>query len=209
VTEGRLRMTGYEQDTIGSDDVGEVTMNLPAPGPLLEARSFCIPEVEGIEGELTNSRCAAYIARFILDPSQTPTKAVLSPEAKAFLNRLMIGEPLFNTMPPITDSELFAGPVTAVILPLTSHREVEAEDWQKTFKPAQLAAGLAPSKNPDAFMKDIRRHVAHVLGASPSPRQRAKVAADLRKLKPSIPARLYQKYLCDLETGRSCGNVPK
>ena len=208
-TTGRLRLTGYEQDTFGSDDVGEVTDDLPAPGQTLPPfKSFCVPENETITDKIVNSGCAAYTARFAVEPSQAPTQARLSREAEAFLNKLLIGEPSLNLIPPITDSGLFAGPVTAAILPFTSHREVEPERWQETFKPGKLVDGLARSKSPDAFMKDIRRHVENVLGTNPTPQLRAKVAADLRKLKPSIPAALYQRYWCELETGRPCTGAP-
>ena len=132
----------------------------------------------------------------------------MSREAAAFLNKLLVGDPSFQAIPRPTDSELFAGPVTAAILPFTSHREVESERWQEAFKQVQLVDALVPSKNPDTFLKDIQRHVQHVLGANPTPKQREKVAADLRKLKPSIPAALYQKYLCELETGQRCNGVP-
>ena len=193
---------------LGLDDVGEVTATLPAPGLTLVANSFCVAENVDIADQIVNSGCAAYTARFVIEPTQAPTQAQLSRETKAFLNKLLIGEPSFKTIPPATDSELFAGAVTPAILPFTSHREVEPERWQEDFKQVQLVDRLAPSKNPDIFMKDIRRHVEHVLGANPTPKQREKVAADLRMLKPSIPGSLYQKYLCELETGRLCSGVP-
>src|SRR5262249_13675063 len=159
---------------------------------------------ETLADKIVNSGCGAYKAHFITEPGQTPVSAVLSAQAKAFLDRLLVGKPLLMNAPPIVDSELFAGQVTTRIARFTSHREVEGEPWQEAFKPGAMARDIATSKDPEAYVKDIRRHVLYVLGANPTPKQRAKVAADLQKLKPSIPAALYQKHLCDLETGRPC-----
>ena len=202
---GRLRMTGYEQDTFGSDDVGEVTRFLGAPTGSFVVNSFCEAENVDIADQLVNSGCAAYNAHFVVEPGLA-IKSVLSPQVIAFLNRMLVGVPLTN-FPPIGDSELFSGPVSPQIARLTSQREVEGERWQQTFKPGVMAHDIAVSKDPDKYVKDTRRRVLHILGPNPTPKQRAKVAADLRKLKPSIPAALYRKHLCDLETGRPCPAV--
>src|SRR5262249_32309247 len=205
---GRLRMTGYEQDTFGSDDVGEVytSIGLGLPFPVV---STCEVQDETLADKIVNSGCAAYNGHIGVEPGQTRVSAVLSPEVKAFLNKLLVGKPSMTKVRPRVDSDLFAGPVTARVALLTSHREVEGERWQETFKPGAMSREIAVSKDPDKYVKDLRRRVLHVLGPRPTPKQRAKVAADLRALKPSIPAALYQKHLCDLETGRPCAPALK
>jgi hypothetical protein len=207
---GRLRMTGYEQDTFGSDDVGEVDSFLGGPGPfLLDAFSTCDNQTAGTLGiNPANSGCAAYVAHFIVEAGQTPVAGVLSPQARAFISRLMVGKPLLTTSVQITDSELFAGPVTSRVARLTRHRVVESELWQDAFEPAALALHLAEPKNAENVVKTLRAQALQMLGAHPTPRQRTKVKADLQKLKPSIPVALYQKFLCDLETGQPCPATP-
>ena len=202
---GRLRMTGYEQDTFGSDDVGEVTSFLGAPAAPFVVNSFCEAANVDIADQIVNSGCAAYKAQLAVEPART-VKAELSPQVIAFLKRMLVGVPLTD-FPPVGDSELFSGPITARIARLTAQRAVESERWQRAFRADVMAHDIAVSKDRDKYVKDLRRRVLHILGPNPTAKERAKVAADLRKLKPSIPAALYQKHLCDLETGRPCPAV--
>jgi hypothetical protein len=203
---GRLRLTGYEQDTFGGDDVGEVDAFVGGPGQFV-LQSFCEDQAQGSINP-ADSGCAGYIAHIIVEPGQTPVSSVLDPQTKKFLNSLLVGKPSLSIIDTVSDSQLYAGKVTARIARLTSRREVEAERWQDAFKPGRLSAVITRSQDPDLYVKSLRQRVVHVLGTNPTPKYRAKVRADLLKVKPSIPPALYQKHLCDLETGQACAAKP-
>ncbi|GJG88861.1 hypothetical protein tb265_40420 [Gemmatimonadetes bacterium T265] len=208
----RLRMTGYDQDTFGSDDVGEVDTYVGGTGRDVEYSS-CNDNTAGTTGlNPSNSGCAGYVAYLNVTPGQTPVASTLSAQARAFLTRLLVGAPLLRNLPVVASPELYTprvarraggrgprgGTVSARVLPLTSHREVEGERWQDAFAPARLRGAS------DAFVAGLRTRVLAVLGAHPSAATRAKVRADLARVKASLPPALYQHHLCDLETGRPC-----
>jgi hypothetical protein len=199
---GRLRLTGYEQDTFGSDDVGEVDNFVEGGG----FRSVCEDQTAGEVVPTGRSGCAGYNVQMITEPGQTPVSSVLSPQTKQFLNRLLVGKPSLTVIDQVSDSELYAGQITARIARLTMGREVESERWQEAFK--NLSADITGSQDPDLYVKSMRQRVVHVLGPNPTPQHRAKVIADLLQVKPSVPPALYQKYLCDLETGNACPATP-
>jgi hypothetical protein len=196
-----LRLTGYEQDTFGADDVGEVDSGISLGS--FVAQSFCDDEARG-SLDPSSSGCAGYKAHMTVEPGLTPTAAVLSLQTRDFLSQLLVGKPSLAHLNPVIDTELYAGQVTAKIAPLRSHRRAESEPWQDAFKPGALARDITGSADSDGYVKSMRQRVLKVLGPKPTPKYREKVKADLLKVKPSIPAALYQKYLCDLETGQAC-----
>src|SRR5581483_5088594 len=82
----------------------------------------------------------------------------------------------------------------------------ERAELREAHDPVALGGEIkkATSAQKQNLLKALRKRLRYALGPNPTPAHRQKVAKDIEALKPSIPASLYEKYLCDLATGVAC-----
>ena len=202
VPSGRLRFTGYDEDLVSSDGMGafDVVVSQVADR---EQSTVCDPA----NPNLTD--CPGFTLSYSIIAGTTPTEG-LDPAARAGFQGLLI-HPLVvaaaNRFRAI-DSELYmAGPMTARRRQVVFERKTgEATKNRTVFEPAALKLNMqkATVADQEALVVALRKHALAVLGPNPTAAQRAKAARELVAIKPSIPAALYKKYLCDVETGRPC-----
>lgn len=204
----RIRMTGYESDVIKDDDVGEIDGLMQISGTGLMQSQCSDQSGGGVTDEFAGSGCAAYTITFSAEPGLTPTSAVLSAPMTAFLNQLEVGH-----LPPTNHAErrvsnLYLGSVGSQVESLTSNRkDTEVEIWHESITNGVLANRLKVDPGAATYVETLRQRALKLLGPNPTPQQRSSVRNELETLKPLIPSVLYQKYLCDLETGVACSGA--
>jgi len=201
---GSLQMTGFESDSLTSDDVGNVFDTLSVSPLNRTVISTCNDQTVGGLNDIdpSTSSCAGYTLKYEVRPGRTPVTASFSPEMNRFAQKLLVRATDRDRIRDIADTELFAlERPSAARARLTVDRRGEVDPWQ--LPTAQLRPAMAAG-NPEPMLKDLRQHILKSLGPQPSEKHRRKIALELQELKKSVPPELYRKYLCDLETGKPC-----
>ena len=202
---GSIQFTGYEEDVLTSDDVGNV---FDALSLLITrtARSTCNDQTVGGLSSLdpSTSGCAGYDVNYTVAAGRTPVAATVSPQATAAFQRLMVRSAESKQAPLSIESELYRNDsISAARRALTTERRGDFESWQANSTTARLGSELRTPEG-EAMVKALRARVRQILGPQPTAKHRRKVAMELRELKKSVPPELYRKHLCDLETGTAC-----
>lgn len=203
---GSLQFTGYEGDVLTSDDVGSVFEPINNAPATRNATSKCNDQTVGGLNDIdpSTSGCAAYGVQFEFVAGRQPTTATFSPEMNRFAQQLLVRAEDRKRMPDVVDTDLFTfDRAVNERTQLIVGKRGDLEVWQETVTTAKLQQEMR-SGNPEPMIKDLRKHVQELLGPQPTEKHRRKVALELQELKKSIPPALYQKYLCDLETGKPC-----
>jgi hypothetical protein len=200
-----LQFNGFDGDAVTSDDTGTVIESIRREGSFSKG-SVCNDQTVGGTNDLdpSNSGCGAYSVAWEFVTTPTPLRATLSPEGHEFAKRLMVRTGDAIALPDLVDAELYRNDVISPAKrALTDDRKGEVEAWQAALATNRLKAELQPAAA-EKLAAELRKHVMEELGPNPSPRQRRKVAMELRELKNVLPPAVYKKHLCDLETGTTC-----
>lgn len=203
---GSFHLTGFESDLLVSDDTGHVfeTLNFSPSNKTID--STCNDQSEGILNELdpATSGCASYTAKYQVLAGRTPVTARPSREMTRFAQQLLVRATDRDRMLDVLDTELFAlDRISDERTQLIMGGRGEMDPWQSALATSRLGQEMRAG-NPEPMLKDLRKHVQEALGPRPSEKHRRKIALELQELKKSVPPALYQKYLCDLETGKPC-----
>lgn len=197
---GLLRFTGYDEDSEGSDGVGGLAIDIGKLGSINDA-TVCDPN------NLSDKSCPGFALIGNVSAGTTNITEALDPSAKTAFDQLAIHPDAVAAIKRVAENPLYAPGLSAqrkrVIL---ARKDDEAEDIKKQLDPATLKASMqhATADEQEAFAKALRKRVAYALGPKPTAAHRRKVAKEIQGLKTSLPAPLYKKYFCDLETGRAC-----
>jgi hypothetical protein len=200
-----IQFGGYEEDAVTSDDTGRVLRSVIGPGTG-SASSTCDDQTVGGLSNLdpSTSGCAAYSIAWEVVATGTPVRALLSAEGRAFASRLMVRPGDRSKMPDPLEPELYRHDViTSSKRALTEDRKGEVEEWQAALAVGRLRAQLE-EPSAEALALEIRQNALEQLGPNPTAKHRQKVALELRELKKALPEAVYQKHLCELETGKKC-----
>jgi hypothetical protein len=203
---GALQLTGYEEDLLTSDDVGNVFEIINTAPATRNVISKCNDQTVGGLNDLdpSSSSCAGYTVKFEYVAGRHPLTATFSPEMKKLADDFVVRAEDQKRVPDVPDTELFTldraiDERTRLIV----GRRGDVDPWQEAVTTAQLGKAMRAG-NPEPMLKDLRQHVQALLGPRPTPKHRRKVALELQELKKSVPPGLYKKFLCDLETGKPC-----
>lgn len=203
---GSLQLTGFESDSLTSDDAGNV-FDIINVAPLKRTViSKCNDQTIGGLNDLdpSTSSCAGYTLRYEIVAGRTPVTATLSPEMTRFAQQLVVRATDRDRMQEVPDTELYIlNRISDDRARLTVDRRGEVDPWQSALATPRLGQEMRAG-NPEPMLKDLRQHILQALGPNPSEKHRRKIALELQELKKSVPPALYRKYLCDLETGKPC-----
>jgi hypothetical protein len=137
-------------------------------------------------------------------PGRQPVTATFSAEMNRFAQQLLVRAEDQKRIRDFVDTELFTfDRAIDERTKLIVGKRGDLDTWQEEATTAKLQQQMRTG-NPEPMIKDLRKHVQEMLGPKPTAKHRRKVALELQELKKSIPPALYQKYLCDLETGKPC-----
>jgi len=202
---GSLQLTGFEEDTLVSDDVGKVLEPISGAGSSRTVDSKCNDQTDGLGAlDPSTSSCAGYTVKYEVVAGRTPVTATLSPEMTRFAQKLVVRATDRDRIRDVFDTELYTlDRISNDRARLTIDRRGEMDPWQSALATERLGEGMRAG-NPEPMLKDLRKHVLKLLGPRPSEKHRRKIALELQELKKSVPPALYRKYLCDLETGKPC-----
>ena len=203
---GSFQLTGFEQDTLTSDDVGSVLEIINTAPATRSAVSQCNDQTVGGLNDIdpSTSSCAGYKVNFQYLPGSRPVTATLSPEMDRFAQKLLVRTEDRNRVANVADTELFTLDRAANERKrMMMGERGDLDTWQEELTTARLAEEMR-SGNPEPMLEDLRKHVQQLLGPQPTEKHRQKVALELQELKKSVPPELYKKYFCDLETGSPC-----
>ena len=203
---GSLQFTGFESDALTSDDVGNVFDVINTAPARRTSSSHCNDQTVGGLNDLdpSTSGCAAYTINYEIVAGRTSVTAIFSPEMNSFAQKLLIRATDRDRMPDIADTELYRlDRISNERARLTVDRRGDLDPWQSALATARLGQEMRAG-NPEPMLKDLRGHIQKALGPRPSEKHRRKIALELLELKKSVPPALYQKYLCDLVTGKPC-----
>jgi len=195
-----LRFTGYDDDWESSDPIGDVVARTDQLGRF-NTGTVCDPN------DLSNTDCPGFDLVYSVERGATPVTESLAPAAKTAFQALLIHPAAAAKLVRPAENELYSSSMTARRKQILLQRqEDDTIELKKFLEPANLRSNLQKwsAAQWEGIIKDVRKRTLHFLGPNPSTKHRQKVAADLQKLKGSIPAALYKKYLCDLETGTPC-----
>jgi hypothetical protein len=203
---GSLQITGFEDDLLTSDDVGNVFDVINVAPLTRTVISTCNDQTIGGLNDLdpSTSSCAGYTLKYELRAGRTPVNATFSPEMNRFAQKLLVRTTDRDRVRDLVDTELFAlDRVSNDRKRLTVDRLTELDTWQEQLATSRLGPEMR-SGNPEPLLKDLRQRILKSLGPKPTEKHRRKIAQELQELKKSVPPALYRKYLCDLETGKAC-----
>lgn len=203
---GSLQLTGFESDTLTSDDVGNVFDTLNVAPSSRTAISKCNDQTIGGLSNIdpSTSSCAGYTIKYEVVAGRTPVTATLSPEMFRFAQQLLVRTTDRDRIRDLADVELYIlDRLSADRVRLTVDRRGEVDPWQAALATPSLGQEMRAG-NPEPMLKDLRQHILQALGPNPSEKHRRKIALELQELKKSVPPALYRKYLCDLEAGKPC-----
>ncbi|MFN0106805.1 MAG: hypothetical protein ACKV2U_32520 [Bryobacteraceae bacterium] len=194
--------SGFEEDIIWNDSIGNGGSASFASG------TTSVRSVEDLKiGSLTLKR-EIYVATFEAVANAPLPQAIISPRLAQHTERLKIG----------------VTPAIQTRLDVLSPRAIELDrlrnDWAREsaarkrnvyprgllFSRTGMSTAISNSKPEDqnAFVAAIRKHALRRLGPNPDAPKRERVARELRELKDLIPAPLYKRHLCEIETGKPC-----
>jgi len=201
---GSFQLTGFESDLLVSDDAGNVFTAINGVTSA-SISSSCNNHDTGLSHlDPSASGCAAYTVNYSIVPGRTPVIPRMSAEMSTFAQQLVVRATQRDQVADIPDSELFTlDRMSGERSKLTVDRPADLELWQEALTTSNLSQAMREG-NLEPMIKDLRKHVLSLLGPHPSDKHRRKVALELLELKKSVPPALYQKYLCDLETGQPC-----
>jgi hypothetical protein len=188
-----LRFTGYDNDWLETDPIGNAANSVGQLGRYSVGT--------------TCDDCPSFNLVYDVERGITPVTEVLAPEAKAFFQALLIHPKAVAAVVMPTEGELYSSAMTSrrrnILL---KAEDDDTKEIKEFLEPATLRIKLQAQSvaQKESLVKDVRRRMLDFLGPNPSAKHRHKIAADLQKLKVSVPAGLYKKYLCDLEAGKAC-----
>jgi hypothetical protein len=203
---GSLQLAGFENDVVTSDDTGNVFDSFNSAPSNRTTSSRCNDQTVGGLNDVdpSTSGCAAYTVNYEVLAGRTPVTATLSPAMSRFAQKLLVRATDRDKIVDILDTELFTlDRISDERTRLTVDRRGELELAPSQLATARLGQAMRAG-NPEPMLKDLRKHVQQLLGPQPSEKHRRKIALELQELKKSVPPTLYQKYFCDLETGKPC-----
>jgi hypothetical protein len=179
--------TGFEEDLMRNDPIGNASVTF------LTAATV---------------RADKYVARFETIPNAPLPLAIISPQLALHTGRLKISlTPAVQTQ--LNVLSLRAGELDRLRTEWAreaSARKREGDEQDPDLSGTGLAAAFSRSKPAEqtAFVVAIRKRALRRLGPNPDAPTRARLARELRDLKGSIPAPLYKRHLCEVETGKPC-----
>ncbi len=190
----QLQFTGYDDDLFYSDGI-----------PIVSVPISSSPVANFDTGACDN--CPSYQVRYSFSSVANPGS--VSQEAKDYFKNLLVHPAIDRLIRPQSESELYSFGVRSTAREqIVSRKEEDADSTEmQALKPGNMGVTLQ-SNDAKAFAQQLRKRILKQYGGIPRAAERGKLVFRLQQIKPSIPPAIYQRYLCDLETGKPCPALP-
>lgn len=184
----RVEFGGYDEDALSSDGIAIASV------PVFDVAS-------PFTGESSNfcTGCS-YSVNYTF--SNTPHPGAVRQEVIDYFRRSLVHPAVARVASVRTESLLYSHSLESDRIRAEQDGE-EGSAAMMAIRPDNLPQTLQ-SEDPARFAFELRKHILTLFGGIPTAAERTTLVRRLQQIKPAIPPAVYQKYLCDLETGRTC-----
>ncbi len=183
----QLQFTGYDSDALASDGIPQVSIPIAGSQSTTQYTGEC-------------PSCPSYSVLY--SASAVPNSGSVSQATINYLQGLLAHPAITQLVHPEAEGELYAfGTPSIARNKIVSKPEEDGE--AAALAPGRLSTTLQAT-DVEVFAQQLRKRILAQYGKTSTEASRRKLVFRLHQIKASLAPAIYQKYLCDLETGKPC-----